>query len=523
MTAVRAHQDFETCRFGFVSAVGVMAPGRRVVVGDGDRDGRPDLWSIDETSDSVVVSVYSYASGFQRRVRRVVTGIEPDPSNEYLIGDHNVDGYADLYAVERTAAGKRLCIDVWDGASDFASTIVGRNVNITDDTTGGTWHFALGDRDVDGVPDLYAFEAVDPVIAHISLGGKRFGGRPTTFDTGAPPSLALRLDVGDYDGDGRDDLYSIRTDGKLRVYLGGVQPAGADLSYWFRDPASWTAGDGCPTTASLADAITIGDITSDGVDEIAALHRKLGDTAYTVDIHNRATNKQVAEFAVSPTSTSFDLETLAVDGKVAVATLGRRHGDGLSVIRVQLVEGGAAISAFISGGGFIPADIEIGTDGNGDSFLAVAEYRLHPLVARVNTFTPEGVLVDTVNYGSFVPIDLEVVPDFTGDGEPSSLCSAPTRVRMPRSPNCDPALMEAPQIHQDEVRVHPGRPRPGAKLRRRPWRRACSHGRGHGEGTHVRDRHRRRAQGPVADDHPAKGLAICRHRGHGGLRGHCGT
>ena len=108
VTAVRAHQDFETCRFGFVSAVGVMAPGRRVVVGDGDRDGRPDLWSIDETSDSVVVSVYSYASGFQRRVRRVVTGIEPDPSNEYLIGDHNVDGYADLYAVERTAAGKRL-------------------------------------------------------------------------------------------------------------------------------------------------------------------------------------------------------------------------------------------------------------------------------------------------------------------------------------------------------------------------------------------------------------------------------
>jgi len=105
--------------------------------------------------------------------------------------------------------------------------------------------FATGDREGDGVPDLFALGSDGLTV----LGGA--GGLSPTEEVTTPASARPgTLHAGDFDGDGRADLYLLAADGSVSVYLGGDRTDMADdaLMSWFleKDDQPWEYRQGCP-------------------------------------------------------------------------------------------------------------------------------------------------------------------------------------------------------------------------------------------------------------------------------------
>ncbi len=415
--AGRAHQDFETCRFSLVSAAGVAAPGRTVLFADGDRDGRPDLWSIEDSGPSVVVAIYSYGSGYQERVARLVTGVEPGADVDYLVGDRDRDGHADLYIVHRTPNREPLRLEVWSGASGFTNRMDDVAVRLNANTTRSRWQFALGDRDLDGVPDLYAFNQAHPVRVRVFAGATGYAGAPASYRSGVGTTGLRQLTVGDYDGDGRDDLYALRDDGSFDVYLGGKRGGGADLSYWFRDPEPWEAG-GCRPDVGLPTVAAVADVTGDGAEEVAALYQRPGQQRYRLEVRDRVTGDEVTSTLltagkVAMAATPFDAPTAP-----ALAVLSKDAATGLAEISVWRADTGALLARFEPAGDQSPVDVGAGHDASGDAMLALLEYSTQPMATRVRTFTTAGAVLNTISFGNLVPVALQMVPDFDGDATP---------------------------------------------------------------------------------------------------------
>ena len=238
--AAQAIHGFETCTTG--EATGWPAvDGASHLLADRDGDGRPDLWEIDASGETVVLSIYSFASGFTRRLSRLTTAVPASAGAVFLVGDHDHDRRADLYVVR---PGEPATVEVWRGRA-FTPALEATLPFAAD----AGWRFALGERDGDGIPDLFALGPGDTPVLRIVTGASAFSG-PAEAITLPGPGRDGAFGVEDLDGDGRGDLYFLDGAGALTVHLGGERGTALDgqLTYWFyegHDP-HWEAGAGCP-------------------------------------------------------------------------------------------------------------------------------------------------------------------------------------------------------------------------------------------------------------------------------------
>ena len=214
-----------------------VAAGAALLMADGTADGRPDLWEVDLSGERVVVTIHTFASGYSQRLEPRRTGISADPRSVLLAADHDRDGSTDLYVL----VGGR--VEVWQGPA-FTARLLQTDLPAA---VGEGWQFALGDRDLDGVPDLFALSPEDPARLLILSGAGGLAGEAETITT-AVSGHDGAMAVGDLDGDGRADLYFLDPDGTLTVYLGGLRgdTPDEDLVYWFVE------GDDQPTTRQEA-------------------------------------------------------------------------------------------------------------------------------------------------------------------------------------------------------------------------------------------------------------------------------
>lgn len=210
-----------------------------LLMADGTGDGRPDLWEIHGTGEQVMVTIHTFASGYSQRLAPRPTGLRPDPRAVFLAADHDRDGRTDLYAVIDGT------LEVWQGPA-FDTRILRADLPAG---VGEGWRFALGDRDVDGVPDLFALSPDRPARLVVVAGAVGFAGEPETVTT-AISGHDGTMATGDVDGDGRSDLAFLDHDGRLTVYLGGErgEASDEDCVYWFveGDDQLATRQEACP-------------------------------------------------------------------------------------------------------------------------------------------------------------------------------------------------------------------------------------------------------------------------------------
>lgn len=252
-------RDYETCATTNWSPIPALERSG-IAVGDHDADGRPEIWLFDETGTETVVAIYSlvqHVGGFSTYegtptlVDTITTGADPAAGGVYRIADHDRDGYGDLYVI---IPGATTTLQVWAGP-DLTTTLVNRTIGISSTES---WDFGVGDHDLDGIPDLYALSDGDPATLRIVHGASGFSGAMTTIATGITVAPDESLSVEDFDGDGRDDLFLIGPSGDGRVVLGGERGAD-DLTEWFveRD-LSWNVGIGCLVVPPVTDILDPG-------------------------------------------------------------------------------------------------------------------------------------------------------------------------------------------------------------------------------------------------------------------------
>jgi hypothetical protein len=233
----RTNQGNAWCSVARNFAPGAAVDGRIPLLGDYSQVGRNDLWLLDPTSGTLQIEVLLKPSDFDESAV-IATSIPTDPSDVYLLGDHDRDGAVDLYVI-RNPAG-HTSVEVWNGADDFATRLLDVATPLTD--TAG-WQFTLGDTDLDGLPDLFAITS-DGASTDVTVLANGYAETLATYHLAGGGGY-VDVAVNDFDGDGRGDLFLFDTSGELSVRLGDVPLAGVGLTTWQRT-ASWECDPDSP-------------------------------------------------------------------------------------------------------------------------------------------------------------------------------------------------------------------------------------------------------------------------------------
>lgn len=214
-------------------AIGVPERAQRFSLDDADSDGRADLVAVEDRGDEIALWVADHNGRFRTWNRHIVPS-DFAKSDVIRLGDFDRDGVNDLFVFDLRA--NNVVIRVFDGANDFHSSLLYRKRSMPWKATDAF----IGSRDRDGVPDIVLTgpDGANQII--VRLGTHRYG-RGNEIETSIAPGGVIN-GYGDWDGDGRDDLFRVSSGGEVRVYAGS---SNADkYLFWIRK-----AGQTCrPTT-----------------------------------------------------------------------------------------------------------------------------------------------------------------------------------------------------------------------------------------------------------------------------------
>ncbi len=383
--------------FGVVGYRGDVAaspgPDAVVLLGDWDATGNADVWVVEPGGPGLTITVYADKDEFAAAATYdVATTL--GPGAEVGLADFDRDTFPDLVVLRRTDP---ITVEVWSGSDGFATMLIEGATGLSGMTDPAAWSLLLGDYDVDGEPDIYAVERAPAARVRVAIHeGGGYGGPAVVLATAVDGRSPRRFGIGDYDGDGRDDLYTIGS-GTMDVYLGGQRGDADDLTAWFRldEFVPWDAGPEC---------LGPGPCDQIGVVDDAG-HWRVKDEV--------ASEARDVEFGYgNPGDVPF-LGDWDCDG---VETPGLyRRSDGFVYLRNSNSTGIADVSFFFGN----PSDLPLAGDFDGDGCDTVSLYR--PSEARVYVVNRLGSGLAGLGEADlrFVfgdPGDKPFVGDFDGDG-----------------------------------------------------------------------------------------------------------
>ncbi len=141
-------------------------------LGDYNNDGKVDLYAINNNDESnyAEVHVLSGSSNYKSSLLKTRTALNKvDANYEFELGDYNKDGKVDLYAITNNKESHFAEIHVLNGASNYTSSLLKTQTALNEDGVG--YEFNLGDYDHDGKVDLYTLmtHKEQPNFAEISV------------------------------------------------------------------------------------------------------------------------------------------------------------------------------------------------------------------------------------------------------------------------------------------------------------------------------------------------------------------
>jgi enediyne biosynthesis protein E4 len=194
-----------------------------VAVGDYDNDGRLDVFLANLGSPNVLL--HNEGTRFANRTRSARVGGGPSNSYSAAWADYDGDGLLDLYVANGTqTSGAANYLYHNDGGGRFSEVGGEAGVRGADRSLGCAW----GDFDGDGDPDLYVANFGEPNRLYRNDGDGTFTDVARSVgvdDTGHGAGAAW----GDYDNDGRLDLYVFNTN------AGTQANADADVDRLYRN------------------------------------------------------------------------------------------------------------------------------------------------------------------------------------------------------------------------------------------------------------------------------------------------
>jgi hypothetical protein len=208
------------------------------------------------------------------------------PNFEFGAGDYNTDGRADLYAIKRLNTGTgRVEVHVLDAGRAYGTFSIQWDTPISV-ADGENFDFVVGDYNRDGRADVYAIKrgntGTGRVEVHVLDAARKFAAFALQWDT---PISVLDGDnfdfaAGDVTGDGRADVLAVK---RSETGTGFVEVHVLDAARSFAAFSLQT-----PTPVTLEDAAnfgyTAGDHNADGRADLLAVKRRHSGTG-SVEVH----------------------------------------------------------------------------------------------------------------------------------------------------------------------------------------------------------------------------------------------
>lgn len=254
--------------------------------------------------------------GYFLRQVRTALGRTGDGYNwAFRMGDYNRDGVLDLYAIKKNGGSGKTEVHILNGASNFSSFLLQTTTLLHSTGSDNRWQFDLGHYNGDGRPDLFAIKRMagsGKTEVHV-LNGTNF--KSYLLQTGTAlgttgSDLGWKFEVGDYNRDGKLDLYGIkRNGGGGRTEVHVLNGANRFKSFLLQSATL------LPSTGRQDDwDFKLGDLDGDGRPDLFAIEKVGADRTM---IHVMDGNGRFREFlanessALNPTGTNgawqFDL------------------------------------------------------------------------------------------------------------------------------------------------------------------------------------------------------------------------
>ncbi len=314
------------------------------LLADADGDGRADLWRFNTGGSTITADIYHDRSRFRSLGQQVTTGAAWSADAELgLALFDETDWIPDLYVFRRDTGR----VEVYSSASGYQQLVHTSNLAVAV----GSSKIVLADRNVDGNTDIWLVGqgANAPVdVIHWSGG---YGGSPQRVSTSMSVASDASVLPGDFDGDGRVDLY-VLAGGWLSVWLGGVPDrAVARLGDWFTTPG--------PNTFD-AGPVCVGECEQMGYVDEGGSWRLAHETAWAPF----ESSFFYGNPADSPFMGDWDCDGVDTPGLY-------RRSDGYVYLRNSNTQGVADVKFFFGN----PSDIPMPGDFDGDGCDTVSIYR----------------------------------------------------------------------------------------------------------------------------------------------------